>query len=107
MSREEAQSILDSELDRIRSLSHQELLQITMSDPYTAEKVGSSGDKYQVQIKAKLKNRMKGLVRIRASVREAEGRRVIKKIPILGIPITSYQVDGLFMTCTLSPEDLN
>lgn len=107
MSKEEAQTILDSELDRIRSMSHQELLQTTTSDPYTAEQVEPSGEKYHIQIKAKLKNSKKSLVRIRVSVREAEGRQVVKKIPLLGIPITSYQVAGLMMICTIGPDDLN
>ena len=107
MSKEEAQTILDSELDRIRKMSHQELLQTTASDPYIAEQVGPSGEKYQVQIKTKLKNRKKGLVRIKASVRETEGHEVVKKIPILGIPITSYQLLSLMTILTIGPDDLN
>jgi hypothetical protein len=107
MSKEEAQAILDSELDRIRRMSHQELLQTTTSDPYTAEQVGPSGENYKIRIKTKLKSRKKGLVRIKASVREAEGREVVKKIPILGIPITSYQVVGLMTIRTIGPDDLN
>lgn len=107
MSKEEAQTILDSELDRIRSMSHQELLQTTESDPYTADQVGPSGDKYRICIKTKLKSRKKGLVRIKASVREAEGHQVVKKIPILGIPITSCQVVGLMTILTIGPDDLN
>jgi hypothetical protein len=106
MSKEEAQTILDDELDRIRSMSHQELLRTTTSDPYKAEQVGPSGEKYQVQIKAKLKNRKKGLVRIRASVREVEGRSVVKKIPLLGTVVSS-QVAGLMTICTIGPDDLN
>ena len=107
MSKKEAQIILDRELDRIRSMSHQELLQTTTSHPYSAEQVGPSGEKYKIQIKSKLKNRKKGLVRIRASVREAEGRQVVRKIPLLGIPVTSFQIGGLMMTCTIGPDDLN
>jgi hypothetical protein len=107
MSKEEAQTILDSELDRIRSMSHHELLQTTASDPYTADQVGPSGEKYTICIKTKLKSRKKGLVRIKASVRETEGREVVKKIPILGIPITSYQVVGLMTILTIGPDDLN
>ena len=107
MSKEEAQTILDSELDRIRSMSHQELLKTTTSDPYTAEQVGPSGEKYQVQIRARLKNREKGLVRIRARVREAERRQIIKKIPLLGIPYTSSQMAVLMTICTIGPDDLN
>ena len=105
MSKEEAQTILDNELERIRKMSHQELLQTTTSDPYTAEQVGPSGDTYTICVTSKLKNRKKGLVRIKASVRETVGREIVKKIPILGIPITSYQVTGLFMTCTIGPDD--
>jgi len=107
MSKEEAQSIMDHELDRLRSMSHQELLDTTTLDPYTAEQVGPSGEKYQVKIKAKMKNRKKGLVRIKASVREAEGRQVVKKIPLLGIPITTCQMAGLMTICTIGPDDLN
>jgi len=106
MSKEEAQTILDSELNRIRGMSHQELLQTTTSDPYTSEQIGPSGQKYKIQIKTKLKNRKKGLVRIKASVREAEGHQVVKKLPLLGTPIISCQVAGLFMTCTIGPNDL-
>ena len=107
MSKEKAQTILDSELNRIRSMSHLELLQTTASAPYTAEQVAPSGEKYQVQIKAKLKNRKKGVVRVRASVRESEGRHVVKKMPLLGIPIASYQMACLMTICTIGPDDLN
>jgi len=107
MSKEEAQIILDSELDRIRRISHQELLQTTTSDPYTADQVGPSGEKYTICIKTKLKSRKKGLVRIKASVRETQGHEVIKKIPILGIPITFYQVAGLMTILTIGSDDLN
>ncbi|MHC4071095.1 MAG: hypothetical protein ACYSWW_17620 [Planctomycetota bacterium] len=107
MSKEEAQAILDNELDRIRRMSHQELLQTTASDLYTAVRIGPSGENYKICIKTKLKSRKKGLVRIKASVREAEGREVVKKIPILGIPITSYQVVGLMTILTIGPDDLN
>ncbi len=107
MSKEEAQTILDSELDRIRSMSHHELLQTTASDPYTADQVGPSGEKYTICIKTKLKSRKKGLVRIKASVRETEGREVVKKIPILRIPITFYQVVGLMTILTIGPDDSN
>ncbi len=107
MSKEEAQTILDRELDRIRSMTPHELLQTAASDPYTADQVGPSGEKYAVRIKTKVKSRKKGLVRIKASVREAKGREVVKKIPILGIPITSYQVVGLMTIFTMGPDDLN
>ena len=107
MSKEEAQTILNRELDRIRSMSHQELLHATTSNLYSAEQVAPSGEKYRVEIKAKLKNRKKGLVRVRASVRETEGRPDVKKIPLLGIPMTFYQMTGVMMTCTLGPEDLH
>jgi len=108
MSKEEAQSILDSELEHIRTMSHQELLQTTATDPYSSEQVGPSGEKYRVRIKSKLKNRKKGLVRIKASVSEAEGRQVVKKIPLLGIPFTSLRcmlTDALFITWN-GPETL-
>lgn len=107
MSKEEAQTILDGELDRIRRMSHQELLQTTASDPYTAERIGPSGDTYEIRTRTKLKSRKNGLVRIKASVREAEGREVVRKIPILGIPITSYQVVGLVTILTIGPDDSN
>ena len=107
MSKEEAQAILDSELGRLRSMSHQKLLDTAALDPYTAEQVGPSGEKYRVKIKAKLKNRKKGLVRVKASVSEAEGRQVVKKIPLLGIPFTSYHMVGLMTICTIGPDDLN
>ena len=107
MSKEEARTILDSELDRIRRMSHQELLQTTASAPYTAEQVGPSGDTYKIRIKTKLKSRKKGLVRIKASVREAEGRKVTKKIPILGTPITFCVISGCGTILTIGPEDLN
>lgn len=107
MSKEEMKSILDSELNRIRSMSHQELLQTTETNPYTADQVGQSGDKYRICIKTKLKSRKKGLVRIKASVREAEGHQVVKKITILGIPITSSQIVGLMTIFTIGPDDLN
>jgi len=54
-----------------------------------------------------LKSRKKGLVRIKASVRETEGREVVKKIPILGIPITSYQIVGFMTILTIGSDDLN
>ena len=107
MSKEEARTILDSELDRIRRMSHQELLQTTESEPYATEQVGPSGEIYRVRIKTRLKNRKKGLLRIKASVREAEGREVIKKIPILGIPITGYQSVAVMAILTIGPDDLN
>jgi hypothetical protein len=107
MSKEEAQSIMDHELDRLRSMSHQELLDTTTLDPYTAEQVGPSGEKYQVKIKATIKNRKKGLVRIRASVKEAEGRHITKKLPLFGIPYISCQMVGLMTICTIGPDDLN
>ena len=107
MSKQEALTIMDTELDRLRSMSHQELLDTTTLDPYTAEQVGPSGEKYRVKIKAKLKNRKKGLVCIKASVSEAEGRQVVKKIPLLGILFTSYQMVGLMTTCTIGPDDMN
>ena len=107
MGKEEAQDILNNELDRLRSMSHKELLDTTTLDPYTAEQVGPSGEKYQVKIKTKLKNRKRGLVRIKASVVEAERRQVVKKIPLLGIPVTTSHMAGLMTICTIGPEDLN
>ena len=107
MSKEEAQAIMDSELDRLRSMSHQELLDTTELDPYTAEQVAPSGEKYYVTIKTKIKNRKKGLVRIKASVKEAKGHQVVKKTPLLGVPFVSSQMAGLMTICTIGPDDLN
>jgi len=107
MSKQEAQTIMDTELDRLRSMSRQELLDTTTLDPYNAEQVGQSGEKYRVKIKVKLKNRNNGLVRVRASVREIEGHQIVKKIPLLGIPYTSHQMVCLITTCTIGPGDLN
>lgn len=107
MSKEEAQSIMDHELDRVRSMSHQELLDTTTLDPYTAEQFGPSGEKYQVTIKARMKNRKKGLVRIRASVRETERHQVEKKSPLLGIRSLSSRTAGLMGIDTFGPDDLD
>ncbi len=107
MSKEEAQTILDRELDRIRGMSHQERIQTTTLDAYTAEHVGPSGDKYKISVKSRLKNKKKEIVRIKVSVREAEGREIVKKIPILGIPSTSYQVVCLMTILTIGPYGLS
>ncbi len=107
MSKEEAQTIMDTELDRLRSMSHQELVDTTTLDPYNAEQAGPSGEKYRVKIKVKLKSRNKGLIRVRASVREVAGHQIAKKIPLLGIPYTSHQMICLMTTCTIGPDDLN
>ena len=104
MSKEKAQTIMDTELDRLRSMSHQELLDTATSDPYNAEQVAPSGEKYRVKIRVKLKNRNKGLVRVRASVREVAGHQIVKKIPLLGIPYTSHQMICLMTTCTIEPN---
>ncbi len=88
-------------------MSHQELLQTTESDPYAAEQIGPSGEKYRICIKTKLKSRKKGLVRIKESVREAKGHQVVKKIPISGIPIAYCQIAGLVTILTIKPDGLN
>jgi hypothetical protein len=108
MNKDELKSILRSEVDRIRRMPHEELLRTIGSAPYAADHVGASGDKYNISVKTKLKSRKKGLIRVKASVNEATPRVVIKKLPILGIPISCVSGCCMAMSIfTVGPSDLN
>jgi len=53
MKKEEAQSVLNNELDRFRTMSHEDLVRTVGDVVYTTEQMGKSGEKYLIQIKTK------------------------------------------------------
>jgi len=108
MNKEEAQSVLNNELDRFRILSHEDLVRKVGDAVYTTEQMGRSGEKYLIQIKTKWKKRKKRIVRISANIRNAEVSPQESRtwnIPILNIAICRGSVSRIFTTFTRGPDD--
>ena len=108
MNREEAKSVLNNELERFRTMSHEDLVRTVGDVVYTTEHMGKSGDKYRIKIKTKWKKRKKRIVRISANIRNTEVspqelRRL--NIPILNIAICRGSMSGIFTTFTRGPDD--
>ena len=72
MNKEEAKSVLNNELERFRTMSHEDLVRTVGDRVYTMEQKGRSGEKYLIQIKTKWKKRKKSIVRISANIRNAK-----------------------------------
>ncbi len=108
MNKEEAKSVLNNELDRFRTMSHEDLVRIVGDGVYTTEQMVKSGEKYLIQIKTKWKKRKKSIVRISANIRSAEESTQESRtwnIPILNIAICRASMSMLFTTFTRGPDD--
>ena len=55
MNKEEAKSVLNNELDRFRTMSHEDLVCKVGDGVYATEQMARSGEKYLIQIKTKWK----------------------------------------------------
>ena len=108
MNKEEAKSVLNSELDRFRTMSHEDLVRTVADGVYTTEQMGRSGEKYRIRIKTKWKKRKKSILRVSANIRSADEPRQESptwNIPILNIAICRASMSGLFTTFTRGPDD--
>ena len=108
MNKEEAKSVLNSELDRFRTMSHEDLVRTVGDGVYTTEKMGRTGEKYLIQIKTKWKKRKKNIVRISANIRNADESPQKSRtwnIPILNIAICRGSISRIFTTFTRGPDD--
>jgi len=108
MNKEEAKSVLNNELDRFRTMSHEDLVRTVGDVVYTTEQMGRSGEKYKIEIKTKWKKRKKSTVRISANIRNAEVSPQESRtwnIPILNIAICRGSMSGIFTTFTRGPDD--
>ncbi len=108
MNKEEAKSVLNNELDRFRTMSHENLVRTVGDVVYTTGQMGRSGEKYLIQIKTKWKKRKKRIVRISANIRNVEvSPQESRKwnIPILNIAICRVSMSGIFTTFTRGPDD--
>jgi hypothetical protein len=108
MNKEEAKSVLDNELDRFRTMPHEDLVRTVRDGVYTKEHMGATGEKYLIEIKTKWKKRKKRIVRISAYIRNAEISLQESRtwnIPILNIPICRVSISGIFTTFTRGPDD--
>ena len=108
MNKEEAKSVLNNELDRFRTMSHEDLVRTVGDGVYTTEQMGRSGEKYLIEIKTKWKKRKKSIVRISANIRnanESPQRSSIWNIPLLNIAICRGSMSCLFTTFTRKPDD--
>ena len=108
MNKQEAKSVLNNELDRFRTMPHEDLVRTVGDVVYTTEQRGRSGEKYLIQIKTKWKNRKKRIVRISANIRNAEVLPQESRkwnIPILNIAICRGYMSGIFTTFTRGPDD--
>jgi hypothetical protein len=108
INKEEAKSVLNNELDRFRTMSHENFVRTVGDGVYTTEQMGGSGEKYLIQIKTKLKRRKKSIVRISANIRNADEspqESSTWNIPILNIAICRASMSGLFTTFKRGPDD--
>ena len=108
MNKEEAKSVLNNELERFRTMSHEDLVRTVGDRVYTTEQKGKSGEKYLIQIKTKWKKRKKSIIRIFANIRnanESPQRSIIWNIPLLNIAIYRGSMSCLFTTFTRKPDD--
>jgi hypothetical protein len=108
MNKEEAKSVLNNELDRFRTMSHEDLVRTVGDGVCTTEQMGISGEKYLIQIKTKWKKRKKSIVRISANIRSADKSPQESRtwhIPILNIAICYASMSELFTTFTRGPDD--
>ena len=107
MNKDEAQSVFDSEIERFRTMPYDDLVQTIGKDAYTAERVGTSGEKYQIQIKTKWKNRKRSVIRVTGRLRIIDSSTEEPKtwnIPLLGIAICRSSQLGIFTTFTRRAE---
>ena len=108
MNKEEAKSVLNNELERFRTMSHEDLVRTVGDGVYTTEQMGGSGEKYLIQIKTKWKKRKKRIVRISANIKNAEVSPQESRtwnIPILNIAICRGSMSVIFTTFTRGPDD--
>ena len=97
MNKEEAQSILDTELNRFRTMPYHELVGTIGGEVFTPERVGPSGEKYQLEIETFWENQSKKRVRVVGSADEMPHKPVFWKIPVLcWIPIYMSSVTWTF-----------
>ena len=107
MNKEEAQSVFDNEIERFRTMPFDDLVQMIGKGAYAAEHVGTSGEKYQIEIKTKWKSRKKNVVRISGRLRNlnlSPEESKTWKIPLFSIAICRSSQSGIFTTFTRRTE---
>ncbi len=107
MNKEEAQSVFDSEIERFRTMPYDDLVRTIDKDAYTAEHVGASGKKYQIDIKTKWKSRKKNVVRVSGRLKNLDPSPEDSKtwkIPFFDIAISRSFQTGIFTTFTRRAE---
>ena len=107
MNKEEAQSVFDREIERFRTIPYDDLVRTIDKDAYTAEHIGASGEKYQIDIKTKWKSRKKNVVRISGRLKELDLSPEDSKtwrIPFFDIAISRSFQTGIFITFTRRAE---
>ncbi len=82
MSKTEAKAILDAELDSFRTMPYAELVAL-IGRVHTPERVGVSGETYQVEIEAFWENSAKKRVRVVGSCDESPHKPVFWNVPLL------------------------
>ena len=103
MNKEEAQSVFYNEIERFRTMPFDDLVQMIGKGAYAAEHVGTSGEKYQIEIKTKWKSRKKNVVRVSGRLRIIDPSTEEPNtwnIPLLGIAICRSTQSGIFTTFT-------
>lgn len=97
MNREEAKSVLDVELERFRTMPYQELVGMVGGEAFTPQRVGPSGETYQLEIVTFWENKSKKKVRVVGSADEMPHNPIFWKIPVLRwIPIYVSSVTWTF-----------
>ena len=107
MNKEEAQSVFESGIERFRAMPYNDLVRTIGKNVYTAEHVGESGKKYQIDIKTKWKSRKKNVVRVSGRLRNLDPSPEKSKtwnIPLLGIAFCRSSQFGIFTTFTRRAE---
>ena len=98
MNKAEAKSILHSELDQFRTMSHEELTGMIGGKPYTSERTGDSGATYQIEIETFWEDQSRKKVRVVGSADESPHKPFFWKIPMLRwLPIYITAVTWTFV----------
>ncbi len=97
MNKDEARAVLDAELERFRTMPYQELVGTVGGEVFTPERIGPSGEKYQLEIETFWENQSKKKVRVVGSADELPHKPIFWKIPVLRwIPIYVSSVTWTF-----------
>ena len=97
MNKTEAKAILEAEIDRFRTMPYVDLVASVGGQVYTCERVGASGEMYQVEIEAFWESSARKRVRVVGSCDESPHKPVFWRVPLLRwIPICAASVTWTF-----------